>query len=555
MRAGGLFRIAAGLLLAAGFVIYLALAGAMPVTIMTWQWADDGLFLKLAAQFAQGHWFGGYNYVTLVKSPFFPVFIGAFSITGLPYNLAIPLVHLGASLAFSYVVFRITGSRVLFVVLLAVLLLTPGMYLSINRVVRNSFYASLFLFYAAALLSMLYVCKTLRARLIMGLVTGLAMALVWLTREETFWFVPVSLLLILVAAIQNGWLLRDRPEESGRFGRVRHALPFVVLLAGFFAVNLAFSGINAIVYGRFETVEMTDASMQNAMKALYRVGAVYDIPYIPVPKQAREDIATQSEAFARIFPHFTTKFSESVCKMLPTSCGDIAGGWLFWELRIAAGKAGVHETASGAAAYYQSLADEVNAACDDGRLTCVQWVPPLIPPMPLGQLLLLPEKIVRGVGLALYQNPPTAFSHPASGAGDALNDAVALLNRPLMTDEEGQMQASPAIRFLHNAWQRMVTSLTGVYGGVSAAGIVAFLIMLAFAHKFWRSPLLAIALFSYGTAATMIVVLALMDVSSFPAVYYTRFPIIHVLVVAGAIVSIYQLLMGVREGLQNRQGA
>ena len=50
--------------------------------------------------------------------------------------------------------------------------------------------------------------------------------------------------------------------------------------------------------------------------------------------------------------------------------GDIGGAWFVWTFREAVAATGAHRSATQAAAFYQRMADEINAACARGALAC-----------------------------------------------------------------------------------------------------------------------------------------------------------------------------------------
>src|SRR5262249_29682919 len=81
-RDSGFVRFAApGLIL----VVYLAAAGAAPVSVRMDQRYDDALFIRLGEAIASGRWLGDYNVLTLVKGPVFPLLLAGASFTGIPF--------------------------------------------------------------------------------------------------------------------------------------------------------------------------------------------------------------------------------------------------------------------------------------------------------------------------------------------------------------------------------------------------------------------------------------------------------------------------------------
>src|SRR5258708_31659467 len=53
---------------------------------------------------------------------------------------------------------------------------------------------------------------------------------------------------------------------------------------------------------------------------------------------------------------------------LPPGQEQIGGGWMIWAFREAAARGGHHATAWQALAHYRRIADEIDQACDAGRL-------------------------------------------------------------------------------------------------------------------------------------------------------------------------------------------
>ena len=199
---------------------YISLAGASPVTIMTWQWADDGLFLRLAQSISEGDWLGKYDHLTLVKGPVFPIFIAAGSLTGIPYNLFLPIFHFMAALLFAQVVYRVTSDRYLFFIILLFLLFCPGLFLATDRVVRNTFYASLFLIYLSSLVALLMTSKGILNRCLHGVITGIIGGAVWFTREESIWIIPPTAVLIFIVFFQKKFKTESK-HPSNRNGAVK----------------------------------------------------------------------------------------------------------------------------------------------------------------------------------------------------------------------------------------------------------------------------------------------------------------------------------------------
>jgi hypothetical protein len=100
--------------------------------------------------------------------------------------------------------------------------------------------------------------------------------------------------------------------------------------------------------------------------------------YITVPPAAIDAAATVSPTMAEIAPAFSPGGAA-----MPWASPDrvIPGATFAFALRDAVASVGGFADGPTAQGYYQRIADEVNAACDDGRLEC--WNRPLIGALPV----------------------------------------------------------------------------------------------------------------------------------------------------------------------------
>jgi hypothetical protein len=328
------------------------------------------------------------------------------------------------------VVARLTGSRIAGLALLALLLFCPSLYFGDElRVFRDVFYTSLTLALVAAVLALSG--RVIAGPLAIGLAGGLG-AWWWLTREEGVWLLPTLLLLALIP-LTGGFSDEQRPrglrEMLTRLLPAGAAFGMAMLLVGGVAAT------NAAVYGRFVVNEIKDASFEGALQALQAAAAPYADERVPVPAHARVRIAAVSPAFASIRGlgldgPLAQSYRDVGCQVDRRICGDLGGGWFFWALRDAAAAAGHHKSPGQAAAFYGRIEREVEQACDSGRLTCVAWHVPLVPPMKASQLddverSAIATADVLTFGVAVWSDAlPSDLAAPD---GEAL---YAFLNRP-----------------------------------------------------------------------------------------------------------------------------
>jgi hypothetical protein len=87
--------------------------------------------------------------------------------------------------------------------------------------------------------------------------------------------------------------------------------------------------------------------------------------------------------------------NSSACAKLPSTCGDIGGGWFVWAFRDAVAKAGYYDSARHALSYYRDLAKEINQLCDRGKLDCEAPKSGLMPSLNLHYLQMIPASFAK----------------------------------------------------------------------------------------------------------------------------------------------------------------
>lgn len=346
-------------------VLKLSLVRAQSIHAIAPAIHDDKLFLQLAAHLINGDWLGPYTEMTLAKGPLYPIFIAANFYLGLPLLLTQQLVYAGACALVVRALRPWLPSGWARLTVYAVLLWNPFSYegLSMTRLLRQHLSIPEAMVIAACLVALvLRRDESLRARLPWAATLGLALGGFWLTREESIWIVPMTLLMAAPLALA-AW-------RGGAAGRKAGAWLAALALAGFALPNLTVSWLNYRHYGWFGTVEFRSMEFKAAYGALSRVQAGPDYPYVPVTHAAREAIYAVSPAFARLQPLLEGPVGDHWADLSRFPAGDrqIRSGWFVWAFRDAVRRAGLAPDARTALAYYRQVADEVNLACDEGRL-------------------------------------------------------------------------------------------------------------------------------------------------------------------------------------------
>ena len=410
-------------------VLYCVVAAEKPVAIYYTWIADEKLFLDQALELVRGHWLGAYWTNTLVKGPAYPLFLAVNHLLGLSVGMGQALLYFGAVFYCARVAMRLVRRRWAFLATLVTLLVIPIFYdHSMLRLLRDTFYTAMVLLYFAALLDTLVV-DAHRPRWSQAAAWGLLGGLVWITREEREWIVPATLFAIAMIL----WTRRAR-WRAPALGVATAALAMAAVLATISYMNLTH-------YGRFVINELKDANFVGAMSAIQRASAPDFRPYVPAPQATRLRLYEESPTFARLRsfldppggapPPWNYACGHPFYRGL---CGDIAAGWFLWALRDGANRIGAHKDAHTAAAFYRSIADEIEAACARGRLRCGYRMPFLMPYMSAGQIASIPGYAGQALRLVAMLEP-VSFAPPRSSFDDRREEVLRLLNYPAHVDQ------------------------------------------------------------------------------------------------------------------------
>jgi hypothetical protein len=247
----------------------------------------------------------------------------------------------------------------------ALLLWNPMTYEAptMGRVMRQHVYIPLGILIFAGLVALYYRCReSFREQARWAAVLGFSLGGFWLTREESIWIVPSVVLL------GSAWWVTACRSSPG----ARRTLWQVVLTMTVFALlPVTFvSWENYRHYGLFGTGEFHASAFRDAYGAMVRVKIGPDLPQVPVTRQAREAMYLVSPTFAELKPYLDGKIGSDWAEkeMYPASERQLRGGWFVWALRDCVVAAGHGHSAREAMRFYRKMADEINQACDEGRL-------------------------------------------------------------------------------------------------------------------------------------------------------------------------------------------
>ena len=326
---------------------------------------DDELMFRAANAISAGDWLGAYDYLTLSKSMFFALWLAFLHALHLPYLIAGQALWCGASLLTAQAFFlwlqkagRGNWARL---ALFAALAFNPAVSAAYSlRVYRDNIFPALCLFCIGG-----FCGAVIRAALAPDarrwpwlLAAGAGLAAGYLNREDAGLFLLPFAVLATAALV---WLtLRQH-----HFARLTALfLPYALLGAGI----LAFCGLNYQHYGVFALSDFSGGSFANAMGAMYRVAAPEGYtPLVGVTTGTRE-LLYENVPELEPLEYWLEEDPQLQNDFRDPELDDYRVGSFYWAIRRAAQYEGIYDTAAGAEAYWQGVADRINALCDDGTL-------------------------------------------------------------------------------------------------------------------------------------------------------------------------------------------
>lgn len=324
---------------------------------------DDMLMYDMARSVVSGNWLGAYSYLAMGKHALFAVWLALLNRLGVSVLFAGQLLFVTAALCAAAALRPLLKNNARRLAFLALLLFSPNSYADFTlRVYRDNITSSVTLIFFACCAGF-----ALRARRgsgrslwLFGAGAGFSLGAAWLLREDAAWLLPFAALALVLSFFE----IFKGARSIARFA----ALSLLVALP--IASISAYSFVNCKNYGRFAVSDLSSPEFADAYGAMTRVIIPKNErnPIIPVPASTREKLYAVSPSFAELREYLEAPDFLRWQK----DCGDgqleFSGGGIYWAVRGAASLAGHYDSPESAKAYYENVANEINAAADSGAL-------------------------------------------------------------------------------------------------------------------------------------------------------------------------------------------
>lgn len=329
---------------------------------------DDELMFRAANAISAGQWLGEYDYLTLSKSMFFPVWLALLHALRIPYLLGGVALWCAAALAAAFALRPLwekrgeDAARFCTLGLYAALCFLPSSWAAYTlRVYRDNIFPALCLLcfagFAGALLRAGW--DPARKPKLAGwaVLAGAGLAAGYLSREDAGLF-------LLPFALGASAVLAVRLARRRRWGALAgQAVPYLMLAVGIHVFCL----LNYTHYGVYTLSDFSSGAFADAMGAMSRVATDSDEGMLSVPADARQKLYDAVPALQPL-AYWLEEDPQMINDFRDPELEDYRAGSFYWAIRRAAQFEGVYDSAAGAEAYWAEVASAVNAACDDGTL-------------------------------------------------------------------------------------------------------------------------------------------------------------------------------------------
>ena len=288
----------------------------------------------------------------------------------MPLRISIEFLLIIAALAFVASLAKAGQSTLLCVLLYTAIIFHPLSFYLNNYVLSDVFYASILLLGVSCLV-VLFLQQNNSRRLWYATITGVTFTVLLHTRHEgfdVFCSLAFFILIVLFKLRRQGQAWSTVLKQTGAM-----ALTITTVI---WIGNLAVKTLTFTKFGAFATTSMTAPGFSAAHRALLRIKPATYRRFVPIPQEVRNRAYAVSPAFRELEPYLEGEFGRKWRTYTPPEMGvqdEIVSGWFAWALHGAGSLAANPTSAGELDAYFQRVADEINAACDDGRLPS-QWV-------------------------------------------------------------------------------------------------------------------------------------------------------------------------------------
>jgi len=342
------------------------------------------------------HWYWGatYSWTGFVRPCGYPLFIATMHFLGIPLRIGIELAQMTGYAVLIAGLRKAAVPRGLCLAIFALMVLHPASFLYNNHSMSDSFYAAILPLALGGSLLTLFTKKFVHA-----IWTGLAFAVLWNVREESFLIPPILLVFFLLAL----WQRREAITRKAHF--IVSAKRTGALVGTLCVVVLAIYSANYRAFGSFAKSDMSSPAFEKTFGALLRIKPSYSLRYVAVNVEALRLAYEVSPAFAQLKPEFESQTGRNwMYACLQVLHVPEYGPWFMWALRNVTAASGYYKDPVTTNRFYQQVAREINQACDEGRIPSRVVLSSFLDPGAVSRIRHLPRSIPAIAKLFLFRH-------------------------------------------------------------------------------------------------------------------------------------------------------
>ncbi len=303
----------------------------------------------------EGNWLGEYSNKTLIKGVGYPVFMVLSVWLGIPILTLQHFLYIFACSVTVVALKPVVRNPVLLFLVFLLLLFNPlnYSYPLMSATLRASLYLSLSLTVFAALIGLWHRRSDSRWQSVLwSILLAVSFSWLWVTREESIWIIPALLVFTVF------YLFSSRSSSGS--GIIFRGTMLLIPAITFVLIQFSIVQMNKKHYGVDVANELKSAEFTSALGGLMRIRPDQVQKQVTVSKDAQARAFEVSPTFAELKPYL-----EGESKML--------AAFYIWSLRSAVRRAGYYDRPADATRefdFYRRMGQELELACNDGRLDC-----------------------------------------------------------------------------------------------------------------------------------------------------------------------------------------
>ena len=325
---------------------------------------DDALMKNWALQMANGAWTGPFSCYIFTKEVGFAIFLAITYRLHLPYIFTTHLLYMMGAMILTYAISHVVKQKWALCLIYGVILYHPVMTAvqTGQRVYRNGFAVALTLWVFGSLLNLYFEIgeKPFWVNAIWSLFATGSLGFLWITKSDTIWVMPFTLVVLLVASV----LAAEKIRHWKVLARV--ALLVVPLLGVSLFPKLVIWK-NERVYGLSGVPYYGE--VLSMLTHLDTEGATENIS---LPTKAFQELCQLSPTLATTERKVLRVFQEYDPYDTHPKDGNVENGWIGWALVRGFQWSGYYKSVQTASDFYKKVYEELTEAVEEGKIRLKQ---------------------------------------------------------------------------------------------------------------------------------------------------------------------------------------